>query len=167
MKIIYLDIDGVLNSQDYADSLYEAWEIRRNHNKPYISQSDYDSFRDGIYQDEFGVIFDPRCVRWLDSLIKRTDAKIVMSSDWRKSGILSVQKLWEHRNLPSEIIDITPIHSDGIRENEILESVEKLKPEKWVAIDDITLDLKNNFVNTDFSVGLNRDCYHKCKQILL
>jgi len=167
MKIIFLDIDGVLNSQDHADSLYEAWEIRRNHNKPYISKSDYESFRDGIYQDEFGVLFDPRCVRWLDSLIKRTGAYIVISSDWRKSGIQSLRRMWEHRNLPGDVAGVTSVDQQGIRENEILQVVEEFKPNKWVAIDDLDLDLKSNFVKTDFNIGIDRACYHKCKNLLL
>lgn len=90
--IIFLDIDGVLHSFDYENYLIE-------HNK---EQFDYD-----------GAIFAPDCIKALDKLIRTTKAKIVISSSWKDSRIcpnaLSVMKgIWEHRNLPGEIIDVTP-----------------------------------------------------------
>ena len=171
MKLILLDIDGVLNSQDNADALYEAWEIRRNHNKDFISKEDYENFRDGIYKDDFGVLFDPRCELWLNSLIQRTGAKIIISSDWRKSGHVAMENLWKQRGLYGEVIHCTPIGAGGMyetREEQIMLMVNHYKPETWVAIDDMDLDLpKTNFVRTDFYTGLNRITYHKAKNILL
>lgn len=77
MKIIFLDIDGVLNV---------------------ISQG----------HDEYGSIFHSHFVDNLKYIIDQTGAKIVISSSWRKSGLKAMQEMWKHRNLPGEIIDVTP-----------------------------------------------------------
>ena len=77
MKIIFLDIDGVLNV---------------------ISQG----------HDEYGSIFHSHFVDNLKHIIDQTNAKIVISSSWRKNGLIAMQEMWKHRNLPGEVIDVTP-----------------------------------------------------------
>lgn len=77
MKVIFLDIDGVLNV---------------------ISQG----------HDEYGSIFHQHFMDNLKRLIEETQAKIVISSSWRKSGLIAMQELWKHRNLAGELIDCTP-----------------------------------------------------------
>lgn len=77
MKIIFLDIDGVLNV---------------------ISQG----------RDEFGSLFHKHFEYNLKKIIKETNAKIVISSSWRKNSLSEMQKIWEYRNLAGEIIDVTP-----------------------------------------------------------
>jgi hypothetical protein len=66
MRVIFLDCDGVLNSQDF--------------------------FRSQLYrrsgEQGFGLSFgaeqlDPRALALLDGLVERADAKIVISSSWR------------------------------------------------------------------------------------
>lgn len=92
MKIIFLDIDGVLNSNRYEDFLL-------SHNEcPF---------------DEYGALFDPKCIRALDRLILTSEAKIVISSSWkdkriRKDAFSILKKMWKNRNLPGEILDVTP-----------------------------------------------------------
>ena len=56
MKVIFLDIDGVLNSEEY-----------------------YESFPDG----EFIPPIDPVCVERLKRIVDRTGAKLILSSSWR------------------------------------------------------------------------------------
>ena len=97
MKIIFLDIDGVLNSGDYMSALYS---LRDRHNI-------------GSTKDEYGQLFDPRCVAYLDFIIRETDAKIVISSTWRRNGLSILKEMWEMRGLPGEVIDITPLTTDG------------------------------------------------------
>ena len=77
MKILFLDIDGVLNV-DYAD------------------------------RDQFGHIFRDEYVQNLKEIIEKTGVKIVISSTWKDKGIERMLNLWKERNLPGEIIDITP-----------------------------------------------------------
>lgn len=93
MKIIFLDIDGVLNSGDYMRALHV---ITHNAKKEGSST-----------RDEFGQLFDPRCITYLDYIIRMTGAKIVISSTWRYFGLSKLKDMWAKRNLPGEVIDIT------------------------------------------------------------
>lgn len=86
-KIIFLDFDGVLNTEHYQDLLqYQG--------KP--------------WQDEYGAFFDPKAVKQLKRIIDATDADIVVESSWKYLGLDAMKELWEVRNLPGTIIDITP-----------------------------------------------------------
>ena len=77
MKIIFLDIDGVLN-------------VRRQG------------------RDRFGSLFHAEFMGGLKHIIDNTGAKIVISSSWRFNGLAEMKEMWVHRNLPGEVIDITP-----------------------------------------------------------
>jgi len=77
MKVIFLDIDGVLN-------------VRRHG------------------RDRFGSLFHSQFVKNLKQLIIKTNAKIVISSSWRFNGLDEMQKMWIERELPGEVIGITP-----------------------------------------------------------
>ena len=86
-KIIFLDFDGVLNTEHYQDLLqYQG--------KP--------------WQDEHGAFFDPNAVKQLKRIIDATDADIVVESSWKYLGLDAMNELWKVRNLPGTIIDITP-----------------------------------------------------------
>lgn len=77
MKIIFLDIDGVLAV---------------NHRR----------------RDQFGSLFHPQFVRNLGMILECVDAGIVITSSWRKSGLIQMEKLWKARRLPGKILDTTP-----------------------------------------------------------
>ena len=86
-KIIFLDFDGVLNTEYYQGLLqYQG--------KP--------------WQDEHGAFFDPNAVKQLKRIIDATDADIVVESSWKYLGLDAMKELWKVRNLPGTIIDITP-----------------------------------------------------------
>lgn len=86
-KIIFLDFDGVLNTEHYQGLLqYQG--------KP--------------WQDEYGAFFDPKAVKQLKRIIDATDADIVIESSWKYLGLDAMKELWKVRNLPGTIIDITP-----------------------------------------------------------
>ncbi len=129
-KVIFLDIDGVLNTKE--------WYSKVTNDTP---------------KDEYGYAFDPVAVANLDNIIKKTGAVIVISSSWKFYGVTKLKKMWKLRNLPGEIIDITPnTISDDIllnanldemklgvcRGNEIKEWLSKHKSEisNYVIIDD-------------------------------
>jgi hypothetical protein len=86
-KIIFLDFDGVLNTQYYQEQL-------QSHSKK--------------WQDEYGALFDPNAVKQLKRIIDATNADIVVESSWKYHGLDAMKELWEVRNLPGRIIDITP-----------------------------------------------------------
>lgn len=86
-KIIFLDFDGVLNTEHYQDLL---------------------QYQDKPWQDEYGAFFDPKAVKQLKRIIDATDADIVVESSWKYLGLDAMKELWKVRNLPGTIIDITP-----------------------------------------------------------
>ena len=86
-KIIFLDFDGVLNTEHYQNFLYHE-------GKP--------------WQDKYGAFFDPEAVTQLNRIIDATNADIVVESSWKYLGLEAMQEMWEARNMSGRIIDITP-----------------------------------------------------------
>lgn len=154
-NILFLDIDGVLNSGDNMISL---------HTNNLIDKSIKT-------RDEFGHLFDDRCIRHLNWIIHETNCKLVISSTWRKDGLKKMKKLWEYRNLPGEVVGITPSHVDqyiinmyGIIEEkadrgfEIQQWLEENTWNKYSIVDDDS-DMLNHqmgqFVKVDNKIGLD------------
>lgn len=150
MKVIFLDIDGVLNL------------IPQGH-------------------DQYGGIFHPHFIENLKHIIDETDAQIVISSSWRYSGLDVMKRMWKHRNLPGNVIDITPIHREHvIRGIEIKEWLYKHQDiESYVIFDDdkdMLEEQMENFVNTfenfthtdyiDCGYGLTIECAEEAIKIL-
>lgn len=161
IKVIFLDIDGVLNiiSQDH---------------------------------DIFGGVFHKHFVVNLKRIIDNTGAKIVISSTWRYDGLKKMKDMWVHRELPGEVIDITPDTYDLVnlglfryydevdRGHEISFWLEQHpEVENYVILDDDNdmLDTqRNNFVRTsnnidhpdciDIGYGLTNICANKAIEIL-
>lgn len=96
MKILFLDIDGVLNTWRYSK---------------YLKENDIAEF------DENGAIFDPIAVEHLQYIIDSTHAYIVLSSTWRFDGFQTMGKLWDDRLLPGKLIGTTPHLSIAYFEN--------------------------------------------------
>ena len=98
MKIIFLDIDGVLNSEKAyrsGECNYTKWNWENgmeDHHQSFCSWSK----------------------ELLNKLIEETDAKIVISSTWRSSGVEFMRKVWELEGMSGEIIGITPNFRGGI-----------------------------------------------------
>ena len=107
MKLIFLDIDGVLNNMNYTIYTFEMLGRDRAYE---IMHKDLD-------------IFDPISLNLLCKLIEhfKDDIKVVLSSTWRlnQKGINKVkEKIFN--NLGYEIpFDITKRHKDMIRVHEV------------------------------------------------
>lgn len=86
-KIIFLDFDGVLNTEHYQRLL---------------------SYQRKAGRDEYGAFFDPEAVLQLRRIVDATNADIVVESSWKFYGLEAMQKMWEERNMPGKVIDITP-----------------------------------------------------------
>ena len=161
MKIIFLDIDGVLNL---------------------IPQG----------FDKYGGIFHQHFTDNLSKIINDTGAKIVISSTWRLSGLQVMNDMWKFRNLPGEVIGITPtayyntdfrigIDEDATRGHEIrwwLENYTK-NVDNYVILDDdndMLPEQMSNFVITsgnedhddciDIGYGLTNKCTSDAIKIL-
>lgn len=86
-KIIFLDFDGVLNTEHYQRLL---------------------SYQGKAWKDEYGALFDPEAVLQLRRIVEATNADIVIESSWKFYGLEAMQEMWKERNLPGKILDITP-----------------------------------------------------------
>lgn len=152
-SIIFLDIDGVL--------------------RPLHSY---------IGKDGYGQLFTKECLDAFKHLIDNTNAKIVISSTWKSSGLIIMKEMWEERNLPGEVIDITPNEVDVVNSGaaEFYDLVDRgLEIEQWIKdnnftgnyliIDDIpdfNREQMNHYVKTDPRVGLTMNDVQKCLEIL-
>ena len=92
-KILFLDFDGVMDTQRYCEVCSRA----------------------GLPEaDRHGTVFDPQCVESLRLIIEHTGADIVVSSSW--IYVMSLRQLWDmwaDRQLPGRVIDTTPAAPDS------------------------------------------------------
>ena len=148
MKLIFLDIDGVLNCQSWYKKAKAESKTKNNFD------------------------FDPGLVKNLNSITDKTGAKIVLSSTWRKGKTLDqLDDLFKEVGITGELIGKTPVlrftNSDmsvprgceiqsWIRENKGMIGANVLKWKDYVIIDDDSDMLywhRKNFFNTDHSGG--------------
>lgn len=117
-SIIFLDFDGVLNTEQYQARLSMAGKPKK-----------------GVW----GPLFDPRSVGNLRKIIESTGAEIVISSSWRYIHRLgSLRMMWEVRELPGEILDILPCGASYISRGEEIECwLNQHGQSKYVIIDDL------------------------------
>ena len=146
MKIIFLDIDGVLNSENYYRTVDR-------------SKKDW-------------VRFDPKVVEFIKKLSNEFSARIVISSTWRfgaikqldselkKSGMIKyLHKDWKTPQLypphkGKEIKSWLDIHS-GILEYVILDDDDSILEEQ-----------ESRFVKTELMNGMLVEHYNLAKEIL-
>lgn len=146
MKVLFLDIDGVINRFKYYD--------------------------DGKLNNEL----DEDCIKRLSNIIESTNCKIVISSTWKASPHLMdilEDDLFPH--LPAGCVaGCTKTHIPQVqRETEIREYLAEHKDEieNYVIVDDYDFELKS-FLNgghcviTDALDGLTTEDMKECIQIL-
>ena len=150
-KIIFLDFDGVLNTEYYQGLL---------------------QFQGKQWQDEHGAFFDPRAVRQLKRVIDTTDADIVVESSWKYLGLEAMQELWRVRDLPGRVIDITPSLTGNASKGEEIAAwlSEYATPDtRYVIIDDeyVVLDTQiPYFILTNPYEGLTEEQANRAISIL-
>lgn len=171
LKVIFLDIDGVLNSERFYT---EKSQPERRH---WAQQH-------GFNKDEQSALanIDPLAIELLNDIIDKTDAEIVVSSTWRSDPNLSYKLSF--MGLKKPIYGITPYDKSRHRGTEIKEWIDYYKDDenvnlKYVIIDDDTDMLEKQkpfFFKTDSMEGLteeiaddiimslNRRCNKKKKQ---
>lgn len=117
-SIIYLDFDGVLNTEQYQARL--AMDEKPN-------------------KDAWGPLFDPLAVGNLRKIIESTGTEIVISSSWRYIHRLgSLRMMWEVRELPIEILDTLPCGATYISRGEDIECwLHQHGRPNYVIIDDL------------------------------
>ena len=159
MKVIFLDIDGVLNSEDLARKRianFRGWNDTTN-------QKFYD-------------FIDENAVKLISDLCEQYNVKLVISSSWRLSTLektiddfSSDYMLLLHPLVPF-IIGITPRVESQIRGEEIAIYLQHNSDiTDYCIIDDDSDMLKeqtSNFVQTSFWHGLTNEHIPKIKSIL-
>lgn len=135
MKVIFLDVDGVLNNIKNTVKV-----VKRNRRKgmPLRSNSFY------------FVPFDRRCLKNLARIVRRTKAKIVVTSTWRRGkedmAVLE-SRLAEYGMVVTDTTKVLGARGaeikDWIKEHEV-----NVDPIKFVVLDDDTYDI-DNFLGTE------------------
>lgn len=162
MKVIFLDVDGVLNSED--DLMRYRKENNINHTILYANVED-------------------RPLKLLKQLVDKTAAKIVVSSSWRigceRSGRESVfgtelyTKLVKRlKDYDMEVYDITPsLSGNSQRGDEIRQWLQTCQDEieNFVILDDdsdMCEFVETNLVQTTYKHGLTEEHITKAIQVL-
>lgn len=148
--VIFLDFDGVLNTEQYHAKLVAEGKLTK---------------------DKWGPLFDPKAVANLRSIIDATDAGIVISSSWRYLYMLgSLRMMWEVRGLPGEIVSILPCGTTYISRGEEIEGwLEQHGRPDYVIIDDLddfNQAQHTHYVETNPIVGITEQDSNKAIKIL-
>jgi hypothetical protein len=91
MRVVFLDIDGVLNP--------DAWAERRCIEAP---------------DDSDGTTFDPTTVQVINEITARSGARIVVSSAWRHYfNVSRLRRILAENGVVAEVIGTTPTLGEG------------------------------------------------------
>lgn len=154
MNIIFLDIDGVLNSRQSMLKKHQTTEY------PITKIEDKTTWP------------DPILVSRLNKIIEITDSNIVISSVWRSLGLDRIIEILEKVGVKSKVIGITAKLSGLSRGEEIQNwldfSSQVITISNFVILDDDSdmPGLESNLVKTDNEVGLQDEDVEKAIEIL-
>lgn len=146
MKVVFLDIDGVLNSRSYITKMGELWD-------------------DPQHQ------IDPAAVIRLNRLTDATGASIVVSSTWRLAFRYYLDKLqacMASYGITAPVVGMTPdfvvptdgqvLLATGTRGDEITAWLDDNNVIRFVILDDESVPgLSNYLIKTTFDDGLQDD----------
>lgn len=138
MKIIFLDIDGVLVLEN-----------------------------SGVPHEEYAHRFDKECVKTLNEILSETNAEIVLTSDWKKIyDIERLNFIFKWNGVAKSPIDVTKDFRN--RETEITDYVQRKNVSDFVILDDMNLVIfPKNFVRCNTDEGLKqKDIKEKITLIL-
>ena len=140
MNIVFLDVDGVLNSKNKLIDVY-----KKTH-KPHSGYS---------------YPFDERCLENLKFLIQETNSKIVITSTWRKEekGITILLNVLNEYDLDTKVIGYTPI-LNTTRELEIKKYLSQINyTPNFIILDDDAdfYELMPFLIKTNNQFGLTKE----------
>lgn len=162
MKIIFLDIDGVLNS---FQSMY-FWHNKRDQKS--WENDMYESWK-GTLKEYLAQEFDPIAISNLERIIREVpEVKIVISSTWRLGETVdSLKKIFSVSPLIADaIIDVTGKDESRIRGREIKTWLDEHNDITDLVIldDDSDMELLISYlVKTDAKVGLD---WNKAQEVI-
>lgn len=142
-KLLFLDLDGVLNPMHYSNALFKMWNASKKEIKSH---------------DEFGQLFFYQNCEALKIIIDNTGAEIVISSTWRMAGLKQMQQMWLKRGLAGKVIGITPTEMDLVA-NGTVEFYDQVgrgdEIKQWIKDNDykgnyVIIDDDNDFLKEQF-----------------
>jgi len=162
-KIIFLDIDGVVNTLMISDQPFDTLR----------GVVERDGFYFCLCNSDDGMVSNQQAIMWLNKLCKDTGAKIVISSTWRRfERKYTTEQCLRNSGLLSEIevIGATP-YTGGERGDEIQEWIEKYYPKgnvRFVILDDDSDmgDLISHLVRCNVDHGFGYPEYRAAVRIL-
>ncbi|MCM1262720.1 MAG: HAD domain-containing protein [Butyrivibrio sp.] len=162
IKVLFLDIDGVLNSN--------FWNV--GHQRE-ISD---------------GTLIDEEKIKLLALLVKRTNAKIILHSGWRTWFDSELKPLRVETQRLLELLDREGLCIDGVTPDLTTEEIRKTKKfsmvkadeilywlkahkdvSKWVVLDDLDLhnaQVEQHQVKPDSTIGLTVEDIEKAENLL-
>jgi len=155
MKVIFLDIDGVLVTGDHLIALKDA------------GQDSYDRSDD----DRIFHHFNPDTIRELNRITNKTGARLVISSTWRFNGKDRIRALFKERGIQGHITgmtDLQPSPKDS-RGYEISDYLHRHRIETYIILDDdsdMRPDQMDRLVKCDFKTGLTTELADKATTLL-
>jgi HAD domain in Swiss Army Knife RNA repair proteins len=156
MKVIFLDIDGVLNSHVFLE------DLQKRTSGKLFTIDDTQSWEEMI---------DPVCVARLERLVTASEAKVVISSSWRHAhDWMKMRALLHRRGFTGEVISQTPaklsLDHRGAEIQMWLDDFKEEPVESFVILDDTT-DMEpfmERLVRTSLYTGLaDEDVLIACK----
>ena len=141
-KLIFLDVDGVLNNQTWALKMFKEEGVR-------------------VYSED---ILEDRALRLLKRLVDETGAKIIVSSAWRKipKSYDALKTQLKHYGV---VVDGETPYVGSVRGDDITAWFNRNPGDyRYVILDDDS-DMDghmNHLFQTDFDTGLTYEIVEKC-----
>lgn len=162
MKILFLDIDGVLNYHDFLVRAHEARRTSAKRDQKIVTIHDAETWE--------GMLA-PECVARLEKLVQVTDASVVISSSWRHANPWAkIHKFLRKKGFTGRVIGATPIDirrklSQHVERGDEIEAwldawdygSDKMQPvESFVILDDNSVggNVESRLVRTSPHTGL-------------
>ena len=153
-KIIFLDIDGVLAL----------------HNNFFTNSATFQKKREWAKRLKVPYGWDAKAVKALNIVIEKTDAEIVLSSDWRLHwDLVQLKEIFDAHNVLKSPIAITSKISSRSMKNlefnrvgQIEDFIAENNVGKWIAVDDMhlaqwaKLAIADRFVRTNQMEGIKQ-----------
>ncbi len=159
MKVIFLDIDGVLCTQE------EIYYKKKDKKYTAVMQ---------CIDGRWLLNFNTEAVRCLNHITDKTNAKLVISSCWRNRGIEILRKHFSQQGVTGELFDVTGKHQES-RGEEIETWLKNHRDcEKFIILDDESdmeppiseFLVKTNWYSEEEPMGLNFGLAEKAISLL-
>ena len=171
MKVLFLDIDGVLNSENWFG--YVQYCINNDMYNRVLNFVDIDNEHKYKYIDDERTeyklnMIDDRAIANLNRIVEETGCKVVLSSSWRssrESDNAFTEYILKLKGFKYELYGVTPriwVKEFGTQRGEEIQlwmnkESEKNEIESYVILDDdsdMLPEQMSNFILVDRQVGL-------------